>query len=122
MGDNEPWIDFDGDGTGDDYETEAFADGGGQYTHYDEDGNADAVAYDFDGDGLIDAMDVDSDGDGSLDTTMFDETGDGYMDSEIHWEDTGSEPSADEPGAQPQDNSSGTTDSVADLLQNPFGN
>ena len=89
---DEPWIDFDGDGTGDDYETEAFADGGGQYTHYDEDGNADAVAYDFDGDGLIDAMDVDSDGDGSLDTTMFDETGDGYLDSEIHWEE---DPGAD---------------------------
>lgn len=76
------WIDFDGDGTGDEYDTIEMDDGSTQYVHYDEDGEVDAVAIDEDGDGIIDSMAVDSDGDGTLDTMLSDDTGDGFMDSE----------------------------------------
>lgn len=74
---DEPYIDFDGDGSEDEYSTEEL-DGGG-YAHTSEDGE---VAYDYDGDGLIDELHTDEDGNGSLDTVHIDETGDGIMDSE----------------------------------------
>lgn len=91
MGDNDPYIDFDGDSNADSYETETLDDGTTTYSHLDEDGNVDAVAYDSDNDGLIDEMAVDSDGDGELDTLMSDTNSDGYMDEETGYEPDGAD-------------------------------
>jgi|GEM_PF-3839442 len=109
---DEPWIDFDGDGVGDDYETVTHDDGSATYTQYNEDGEVAAVAHDFDGDGLIDALEVDSDGDGTLDAIQFDEDGDGFMDTEIAYseEDVATDegaPAEDDASAYPEGNPSG---------------
>ena len=93
---SEPWIDFNGDGTGDEYETTTGEDGAMEY-HYDADGDGqdDMVAYDDDGDGLIDQLQTDDDGDGTMDRAEFDDNGDGTMD---HSEDLPDDPAADDGG------------------------
>ena len=83
---DDPYIDFDGNGTEDEYTTEELDGGGEAYTS--EDGE---IAYDYDGDGLIDELHTDDDGDGVLDTVHTDNTGDGIMDD--------SEALEEEPGA-----------------------
>ncbi|GAA4920323.1 hypothetical protein LX16_4656 [Stackebrandtia albiflava] len=76
------WIDFDGDGNEDAFETETLEDGSTAYSHdADGDGDVDSVAYDEDNDGYIDTMTFDTDGDGTMDTLMTDVDGDGFMDT-----------------------------------------
>ena len=101
MSDEEPWIDADGDGQGDDYETEEL-DGGG-FAHTTDDGS---VAIDDDGDGYIDSLYIDSDGDGTLDTVMTDDDGDGYVDSEAEYD--GGDPTASGEAEEPNDDTAAT--------------
>lgn len=90
--DEGPYIDFDGNGTEDEYSTEEL-DGGG-YAYTSDDGE---VAYDYDGDGYIDELHTDDDGDGILDTAHTDDTGDGIMDSSEALEEE-PEPTEDQTG------------------------
>jgi hypothetical protein len=79
--DGHPYIDFDGDGHGDNYDTSVQPDGAYEYVHNDHHGHMDAVAYDRDRDGLIDDMKVDDNHDGTFDRVLGDEEGhDGIMD------------------------------------------
>ena len=77
-----PYIDFDGDGHGDKYHTEAYPGGAQLFEHTDHYGHVDAVAYDFNHDGRIDEMVVDEDHDGVMDHVLVDTNGDGIMDKE----------------------------------------
>jgi hypothetical protein len=74
-----PYIDFDGDGHGDSYDTVATP-GGQEYVHHDHHGHIDAIAYDHNGDGLMDTLKTDDNHDGSLDNEHRDTNGDGIMD------------------------------------------
>ncbi len=76
-----PYIDFDGDGHGDRYDTVATPEGQQEFMHHDSHGHADAIAWDYNHDGRIDAMMVDDNHDGGLDRFLSDDTGDGIMDS-----------------------------------------
>jgi hypothetical protein len=78
--DGHPYIDFDGDGHGDNYDTAVQPDGTYEYVHNDHHGHMDAIAYDRNHDGLIGDMIVDSNHDGKLDTEFVDDNGDGIMD------------------------------------------
>jgi len=78
-----PYIDFDGDGHGDSYQTIVHG-GEHEYEHLDRHGHIDAIAYDMNHDGRIDSMQVDDDHDGHLDRMLFDENGDGIMDRSEH--------------------------------------
>jgi len=75
-----PWIDFNGDGQGDRYETAIDNHGHYGFLHHDAHGHIDAIAYDNNGDGLIDSMAVDENHDGTIDTMLSDTNHDGYMD------------------------------------------
>ncbi|GEM_PF-3757368 len=75
-----PYIDFNGDGHGDAYDSTTI-DGYDEYVHHDTHGHIDAVAHDYNHDGRIDEMYVDSDHDGVLDTDLRDTNGDGIMDT-----------------------------------------
>jgi hypothetical protein len=75
-----PYIDFDGDGHGDNYDTVAHPDGTYDFVHHNG-GHIDAIAHDTNRDGLIDYMEVDHDHDGTFDAVLGDEEGhDGIMD------------------------------------------
>lgn len=76
-----PYVDFDGDGHGDNYYTATDNEGGRQYLHTDGYGHVDAVADDHDHNGLMDQMTVDENHDGQVDHVLRDQTGDGYMDT-----------------------------------------
>jgi hypothetical protein len=76
-----PYIDFDGDGHGDHYRTEAFPSGAQEFVHTDHHGHVDAIAYDYNHDGRIDAMVVDQNHDGTMDHLLADTNGDGIMDT-----------------------------------------
>jgi hypothetical protein len=78
-----PYIDFNGDGYGDHYNTFIDNSGGQNYVHTDGYGHVDAVAFDGNHDGLIDRMYVDQDHDGHLDHKLTDTNGDGIMDSSV---------------------------------------
>jgi hypothetical protein len=75
-----PWIDFDGDGHADNYDTVADDHGHYAFVHHDSHGHVDAIAYDNNHDGKIDEMIVDHDHDGTMDTHLTDTNHDGYMD------------------------------------------
>jgi len=79
------YIDFDGDGHGDRYDS---VDTGhsNEYIHHDRYGHVDAIAWDHNRDGLIDVLMTDDDHDGGLDTFQRDTNHDGYMDTseELH--------------------------------------
>jgi hypothetical protein len=75
-----PWIDFDGDGHGDRYDTYINHDGGQQFEYHDGHGHTVAIAYDNNHDGLIDSMSVDDNHDGGIDRDLTDTNGDGIMD------------------------------------------
>jgi hypothetical protein len=76
-----PYIDFDGDGHGDRYDTVVGDHGAQQFIHHDQYGHVDAIAWDHNRDGLIDVLMTDDDHDGRLDTYQTDTNGDGYMDT-----------------------------------------
>jgi hypothetical protein len=76
-----PYIDFDGDGHGDHYDTLTNSSGEYEFVHHDSHGHVDAVAYDVNHDGRIDSMDVDRNHDGVMDHHLTDTNGDGIMDS-----------------------------------------
>jgi hypothetical protein len=78
-----PYIDFDGDGHGDSYDTVASHDGSQEFDHHDKYGHVDAAAFDYNRDGLIDQMVTDSDHNGALDTQYNDRNGDGIMDDSV---------------------------------------
>lgn len=94
---DDPYIDFDGNGTEDEYTTEELDGGGEAYTS--EDGE---IAYDYDGDGLIDELHTDDDGDGELDHVMTDTGDDGIMDTseELEEEPAPTEDQADDSTGQ----------------------
>jgi hypothetical protein len=75
-----PFIDFQGDGYGDPYDTAHVEGGQNEYYHQGQHHVIDAVAIDYDRDGYIDKMHTDSNDDGTLDTLQEDTDGDGYMD------------------------------------------
>ncbi len=75
-----PWIDFDGDGHGDQYETAQDDHGHYAFVHHDAQGHVDRIAYDNNGDGKIDEMTADENHDGTMDTRLVDTNADGYMD------------------------------------------
>jgi hypothetical protein len=77
-----PYIDFDGDGHPDSYDTVADSHGHYAFLHEDGHGHIDAIAYDHNGDGLIDDMVVDKNHDGTMDHVLHDSNHDGYMDTE----------------------------------------
>jgi hypothetical protein len=77
--DGHPYIDFDGDGHGDSYDTAVQPDGTHEYVHS-AGGHIDAIAFDTDNNGLIDYMLVDSDHDGTFEATLADTGHDGIMD------------------------------------------
>jgi len=74
------YIDFDGDGHGDRYDS-VDTGHGNEYIHHDQYGHVDAIAWDHNRDGLIDVLMTDDDHDGGLDTYQTDTNGDGYMDT-----------------------------------------
>jgi hypothetical protein len=76
-----PYIDFDGDGHGDSYDTAADDHGHYAFLHHDAHGHVDAIAIDNNHDGLIDSMLVDNDHDGKMDHELVDDNHDGIMDS-----------------------------------------
>jgi hypothetical protein len=76
-----PYIDFDGDGHGDQYDTAVYPDGTHAFLHHDHYGHIDAIAYDYNHDGRIDTMVVDSNHDGTFDHVLTDTNGDGVMDT-----------------------------------------
>ena len=78
-----PYIDFDGDGHADNYDTAADSDGHYMFLHHDVHGHVDAIASDQNHDGLIDRMYVDLDHDGHLDHLLSDTNGDGIMDQSV---------------------------------------
>jgi heat shock protein beta len=75
-----PYIDFDGDGHGDSYDTFSSPSGTQTFEHHDHHGHTDAVAWDYNRDGLVDAMMTDDNHDGALDQFHRDTNGDGIMD------------------------------------------
>ena len=75
-----PWIDFDGDGHGDSYDTAQDDHGHYAFIHHDAHGHVDRIAYDNNGDGKIDEMLADENHDGTMDTLLSDTNHDGYMD------------------------------------------
>ena len=75
-----PYIDFDGDGHGDQYETAADDHGHFAFVHHDGHGRVDAIAYDNNHDGKIDEMVVDENHDGKIDREWVDEDHDGRID------------------------------------------
>ncbi len=76
-----PYIDFDGDGHADNYDTAADSDGHYMFLHHDVHGHVDAIAYDNNHDGLIDSMVIDSNHDGTVDQVLDDTNHDGVMDT-----------------------------------------
>jgi hypothetical protein len=76
-----PYIDFDGDGHGDSYDTVEYPNGIQVFVHH-EGSHIDAIAFDKNHDGLVDEMMVDDDGDGDMDRKLWDANHDGYMDGE----------------------------------------
>jgi hypothetical protein len=76
-----PYIDFDGDGHGDDYDSASDNHGHYVFLHHDAYGRVDALAYDNDHDGLIESMVVDANHDGTMDHVLDDTNGDGIMDT-----------------------------------------
>lgn len=76
-----PYIDFDGDGHGDSYDTVVDPLGHHAYLHHDEHGWVDAIAFDSNGDGVVESMTVDQNHDGTLDHVLDDTNGDGIMDT-----------------------------------------
>jgi hypothetical protein len=75
------YIDFDGDGHGDSYDTVVDDQGHYNYLHHDAHGHIDAIAYDNNHDGLIDSMVVDTNHDGTIDHVLDDTNHDGRMDT-----------------------------------------
>jgi hypothetical protein len=75
-----PYIDFDGDGHGDSYDTVVDNEGHYNFLHHDAHGHIDAVAYDNNHDGRIESMVIDANHDGTIDHVLDDTNGDGYMD------------------------------------------
>ena len=76
-----PYIDFDGDGHGDAYDTVQDTHGHDAFVHHDAHGHIDAIAYDDNHDGLIDSLLVDHNHDGTMDTLLTDTNHDGIMDT-----------------------------------------
>lgn len=81
MSHDHPYIDFDGDGHADHYQTEELGEHGHMFTSYDAHGNVHAIGYDENGDGLLESVDMDTNGDGVLDMHATDTNGDGWMDT-----------------------------------------
>lgn len=79
-----PFIDFDGDGHGDAYQTLVLDDHRTEFVHFDSHNHVDAIAYDDNHDGRIDQMSVDDNHDGRLDRNLYDGNGDGIMDHSEH--------------------------------------
>lgn len=117
MDPDQPYIDFDGDGESDSYVTEDLDSGGHQFTHYDADGDASAIAYDYDGDGLIDAIDMDHGNTGQMTHHYEDTDGDGWMDTEEVIASSGDEGDGEEGDGEEGD----PGDLPSDLFNNGIG-
>lgn len=76
-----PYLDFDGDGHGDPYDTVVDPLGHRAFLHHDTSGQIDAIAFDSNADGLVESMATDENHDGGLDHILDDTTGDGFMDT-----------------------------------------
>ncbi|MBN1170870.1 MAG: hypothetical protein JXA67_01745 [Micromonosporaceae bacterium] len=110
-----PFIDFDGDGHRDSYETYDLGEQGHEFVHTDATGDVTAIAYDYDGDGLIDAIDMDHGHTGHMTHHYEDVNGDGWMDTETPIDYSGDEGDASE-GDAGEDEGEGLTSVIGSAI------